>query len=194
MFIFIVDTWETTGIVVAGGHGKGSGYNQLDSSYGIHVDSNHTLFIADYNNNRIVKWEKDQLSGVVYAHGRCESGNINELCSPSAMTSSKDGTLFVAVQNDTYGGIITVKNGLVSKEALITANTSFYGIVLDDSEQYLYLGHHRTHSVVKYRIDGTSVSTVAGKNGRGSRLDQLDYRMKTLSSFITRSHSFFGQF
>ncbi len=49
-------TWESNGKTVAGGNGEGNALNQLNSSYGVFVDSDGALFIADYFNHRVVKW------------------------------------------------------------------------------------------------------------------------------------------
>ena len=42
-----------TGQIVAGGNGLGSGANQLNQPYGIAVDAQFTLFVADTGNQRI---------------------------------------------------------------------------------------------------------------------------------------------
>jgi len=43
----------TTGQVVAGGNGQGSGANQLNNPYSIAVDAHFTLYVADPSNRRI---------------------------------------------------------------------------------------------------------------------------------------------
>jgi DNA-binding beta-propeller fold protein YncE len=57
-----------TGITVAGGNGAGTNLNQLKSPAGIRVTSDgQTLYIADYGNNRIVKWTIGASQGEVVA-------------------------------------------------------------------------------------------------------------------------------
>jgi hypothetical protein len=43
----------TSGQIVAGGNGQGSGTNQLSQPWGIAVDTQFTLFVADPGNQRI---------------------------------------------------------------------------------------------------------------------------------------------
>jgi hypothetical protein len=43
---------------VAGGNGPGNALNQLNSSYGVFVDSTDAVFVTDDTNHREVKWEK----------------------------------------------------------------------------------------------------------------------------------------
>jgi sugar lactone lactonase YvrE len=57
-----------TGITVAGGAGAGANLNQLKSPAGIRVTSDgQTFYIADYGNNRIMKWVIGASQGVVVA-------------------------------------------------------------------------------------------------------------------------------
>ncbi|CAF1350038.1 unnamed protein product [Adineta ricciae] len=57
-----------TGITVAGGTGSGTGFNQLNSPAGICVTRDgQTLYVADYNNNRIMKWNIGDTQGSLVA-------------------------------------------------------------------------------------------------------------------------------
>lgn len=49
---------ETNGIVVAGGHGKGNRLDQLDRP---------TYLCVDQSNNRVMKWAKNAVEGIVVA-------------------------------------------------------------------------------------------------------------------------------
>ncbi|CAF3389139.1 unnamed protein product [Rotaria socialis] len=168
--------WESNGKTAAGGNGPGSALNQLNSSYGIFVDSNRAVFVTDYLNRRVVKWDQGALSGTIYAEGLCGASDLGDLCYPSAITFNKAGTLFVAVENGSSGSVMSLKKGDTLIKTFITANTSIYGIAWDENEEYLYLGHHREHRVDKYTKNGEFVKVVAGGNGLGPALNQLDYR------------------
>ena len=161
---------------MAGGNGEGNGLNQLNSAYGVFVDSESALFVADYNNHRVIKWEQNVSNGQLWAGGRCGAIERGQLCSPSALIFDKQGTMFITVQDGTNGSVIRWENGATTGKTLFTANTSFYGITLDAKEEYLYIGHHREHRVVKYTKNGEFVRVVAGGSGKGANLKQLDYR------------------
>ncbi len=164
---------------MAGGNGQGNALNQFNDSYGVFVDSNDTVFVADYNNHRVMQWERGASSGIVFAGGQCGESEQNQLCNPSVLTFDKEGTLFVSVENGRNGSLIRWEKGATSGETLVTSNSSFYGMTFDKKEEYIYLVHHREHRVVKYTKSGTFVSVVAGGNGNGSALNQLDYRKCT---------------
>ncbi|CAF4645059.1 unnamed protein product, partial [Didymodactylos carnosus] len=77
--------------VVAGGRGKGSALNQLNSPAAIYVDSNATVYIADEGNNRIVKWRNDATKGeMVLGSTRDLKGN-ETLQTPSSLTIDRYG-------------------------------------------------------------------------------------------------------
>ncbi len=54
------DKWIQNGITVAGGNGQGNELNQLSCPWNVHVDDDQTIYVADYNNHRIVPSKKDK--------------------------------------------------------------------------------------------------------------------------------------
>ncbi|CAF1450252.1 unnamed protein product, partial [Rotaria sordida] len=55
--------WAKNGLIVAGGNGEGNGLNQLNYSYGLYVDDDQTIYVADTWNHRIVEWKYGATSG-----------------------------------------------------------------------------------------------------------------------------------
>src|ERR1700744_2078636 len=60
-------TWNPNGITVAGGNGAGPALNQIDQPSYLYVDTFGNVFVADYNNNRVMKWGPGATTGVVAA-------------------------------------------------------------------------------------------------------------------------------
>lgn len=176
---------------MAGGNGAGDSPKQFNSTYGVFVDSDGALFVTDFSNHRVMKWDRDASIGTLWAGGQCGEIDRGQICKPTVITFNKEGTMFVTAEQDEIGSVIRWKKGAVAGETLIVANSSLYGIALDMKEEYLYVGHHREHRVVKYAIDGQFDSVVAGGHGRGAGLNQLDYRRSIRESFFNRSLSVF---
>src|ERR1700709_114843 len=59
----------TSGTTVAGDIFPGSSLSRLNFPSGISVDNNQNVFIADYYNNRVVKWAPEATQGIVVAGG-----------------------------------------------------------------------------------------------------------------------------
>ncbi|CAF4620650.1 unnamed protein product, partial [Rotaria socialis] len=48
-------TWTQNGVTIAGDHGLGSATNQLNEPFGLFVDDDQTVVIADSLNHRIMQ-------------------------------------------------------------------------------------------------------------------------------------------
>ncbi|CAF1054513.1 unnamed protein product [Rotaria sordida] len=69
--------------VVAGGNGKGNRLDQLYEPSAVFVDGNRTVYVADYSNDRIMKWTEGAKQGIIIGSLRVprtvhldQSGNI----------------------------------------------------------------------------------------------------------------------
>ena len=89
----LMDPMNTTKIV-AGNGTAGSALNQLNGSMGLVVDFNLNLYVADYHNNRILRFVRDQSFGTVVA-GSGAPGTI-DLYNPLGITLDGDGYLFIS--------------------------------------------------------------------------------------------------
>ncbi|CAM4959710.1 unnamed protein product [Rotaria socialis] len=50
-------TWKQNGVTIAGGNGAGNATNQLYRPSGLFVDDDQTVVIADWGNDRIMRWK-----------------------------------------------------------------------------------------------------------------------------------------
>jgi hypothetical protein len=87
----------TSGTTVAGGS-KGNGPIQLDSPSGVFVDGAGTIYVADLNNHRIMKWVPRAIIGITVAGGNGLGNGANQLNFPSSVFV--DGAIYVADQNN----------------------------------------------------------------------------------------------
>ena len=87
-----------TSITVAGNGAIGSAANMLSSPCGIFVDTDLTLYVADYNNSRIQQVRSGQLNGSTVA-GTSAPGTIT-LNGPANVILDADGYLFIVDQEN----------------------------------------------------------------------------------------------
>ncbi|CAF1464229.1 unnamed protein product [Adineta steineri] len=82
--------------VVAGGNGRGDNLNQLDWPAYIFVDQQQAVYVSDYYNHRVVKWNKDAREGILIAGGQGEGGALTQLSHPNGLFVDALGTLYIA--------------------------------------------------------------------------------------------------
>jgi len=83
---------------VAGTGTSGSGLNELNFPAGIYVDEtdNEALYIADSNNNRVMKWPANAASGTIVAGGNGPGSDYTQLLSPYDVVLDSSGTVYVS--------------------------------------------------------------------------------------------------
>ncbi|CAF1020086.1 unnamed protein product [Adineta steineri] len=80
--------------IAAGTGSRGSASNQLFHPFGIFVDLNFDLYVADYYNHRIQLFKSGELNGITIV-GEESSNNIISLLYPSGIVLDADKYLFI---------------------------------------------------------------------------------------------------
>jgi hypothetical protein len=89
-----LDGTNNTVITVAGTGYSGSRSNELSGNWGIFVDIDFNLYVADFNNNRIQRFQPGQLNGTTMAGNRIP--NDLTLDHPTDVILDADGFLYIA--------------------------------------------------------------------------------------------------
>ncbi|CAF4167356.1 unnamed protein product [Rotaria sordida] len=82
--------------IVAGGNGKGVGFNQLNCPYYIFVNQQQTVYVSDNENHRVMKWNKGAKEGIVVAGGQGKGNALTQLSDPGGLFIDTSGTIYVA--------------------------------------------------------------------------------------------------
>ena len=175
--------------IVAGGNGQGSGLNQLNYPYGIHVDGSETIYVVDPNNHRIMKWSKDASQGIVVAGGKGQGDALNQLSNPRDLAVDSSGNIYIADRSN-HRIVKWAQNAI---EGVVVAGGN-YGSGLDqlryprgidlNSDNVMFISDTDNHRIIKWIPESISGSVVAGGNGSGSALNQLNVPQ---DSFISSS-------
>jgi sugar lactone lactonase YvrE len=156
---------------VAGGNGKGDGVNQLNGPYGLYVDGDQTIYIADCSNHRIVEWKNGATSGRVVAGGNGEGNRTDQLNVPTdVILDKKNNTLIICEYNNKRVVRWPRQNG--TNGEIIISDVRCYELAMD-GDGYLYVSDYDKHEVRRWKIGERNGTVVAGGNGQGNRLDQL---------------------
>ncbi|CAF4612768.1 unnamed protein product, partial [Rotaria sp. Silwood2] len=178
--------WVQNGITVAGGNGHGSGMNQIYNSWGLCVDDDQTIYIADYWNHRMVEWKFGATTGRVVAGGNERGSRPDQLSYPTdVIIDKKIDSLIVCDYVNKRVVRWPRQNGKYGET--IVSNIGCWGLAMDD-DGFIYVADYDKHSVRRYRIGENQGTIVAGGNGQGNRLDQLNCPRYV---FIDRDHSIY---
>ncbi|CAF3030366.1 unnamed protein product [Rotaria sp. Silwood2] len=176
--------WQQKGVTVAGGNGYGDGSNQLSRPYGLYVDDEQTVYVADSDNHRIVEWKSGETSGQVVASGNGEGSGANQFWEPVDVTVDKERDSLTICDHCKATVVRWPRRNGTSGETIIS-NIDCWGLTIDETGS-LYVVDCEKHEVRRYRRKECEGTVIAGGNGRGNRLDQL-YHPNYV--FVDQDHS-----
>ena len=75
--------------------------NQLNWPTYLFVDEEQVVHVSDYNNHRVMKWNKGAKEGIVVAGGQKEGSALTQLCYPRGLFVDTSSAIYVAnARND----------------------------------------------------------------------------------------------
>lgn len=158
-----IKSFDDNGMVVAGGNGQGNNLNQFDQPYGIFLDSLQNIYVADYNNYRIMKWTPGSSIGIVFADNINQSGG-----NPTDVLL--DSTVFY---------VSTTQNVLQFSPSLVISslfNYNAWGLSVD-SKHNIYFANDGNADTLRgggiYKTDSTG--KVAGDGQLGTGLSSINF-------------------
>ncbi|CAF1085488.1 unnamed protein product [Adineta steineri] len=171
-------------ITVAGGNGKGQELNQLSGPHGMFIDNDKSIYIADSSNNRIVKWKLKSSTGQIIVD---ESGSQNnQFYSPVDIIFDKKNSSFIISK---WGNrqVIRYFNQNQTNQQTIISNIYCFGLTIDKNG-FIYVSDWENHEVRRWKKGDEKGELVAGGNGKGNQLNQLN---NPLFIFIESEYSLY---
>ncbi|CAF2128179.1 unnamed protein product, partial [Rotaria magnacalcarata] len=165
--------WKQNGLTVAGRNGQGYGINQLSYPWGLYVDDDQTVYVADQYNHRIVEWKSGATSGQVVAGGNEEGSGDHQLSNPRDVIVDKERDSLIISDYSNERVVQWPRRNETSGETIIS-NINCWGLTMDENGS-LYVADIRNDEVRRYKKGESQGTVVAGGNGRGNRFDQLSY-------------------
>ncbi|CAF1370489.1 unnamed protein product [Adineta steineri] len=164
--------WKQNAITVAGGNGKGQQLNQLNYPFGIFIDRNKNIFIADCTNHRIVEWKHNAKQGQVIAGGNKPGNRMNQLNYPTGMIVNQQNHSII-IADLANSRVIQWCN---QNQQILIRNIDCYGLVMD-KHGFLYVSDYKKNEVRRWKMGeyNNEGIIVAGGNGQGNQLNQLNY-------------------
>ncbi|CAM4851403.1 unnamed protein product [Rotaria magnacalcarata] len=169
--------WTQNGVTIAGGNGQGGAANQLYAPYGVFIDDDQIVFIADYGNHRIMQWKNgDTTNGQVAAGGTGAGNGLNQLNYPRDVLIDKETDSLIICDRDNRRVVRWSRRSGTTQGEILIDKISCYGLAMDE-QRYLYVSDWQKGEVRRYQFGENIGTLVAGGNGVGDGLNQLNYPM-----------------
>ena len=178
-------TWQANGTTVAGNSNgnRGSDLQSLSSPVGLFIDQNNSLFIADRDNNRIVKYNANETIGVFVING----SGLNQLNQPRSVAVDRYG--FVIVADSANRRILNFSNDSHSTIVLQDTTNLSIDLVYElhiDMDNVVYMSDPNNARIVRVMPNATGEIVLSTQNGSGSTATQF---LMPHSHFIDQNHT-----
>jgi len=179
LFINITSTtthlkWKQQATTIAGGNGRGNQLNQFNLPYGIYVDDQQqTIYVADFANHRIIKWKFGEKYGEVAAGGNGPGNRIDQLTYPRSVILDRNKKSLIVCD---LGNRRVVQWSLENQNdrQILIEDISCYGLMMNNKGD-LFVSDYERNEVKRWKKDEKQGTIVAGGNGNGDELNQLNY-------------------
>ncbi|CAF4806372.1 unnamed protein product, partial [Rotaria magnacalcarata] len=131
--------------------------------------------IADYVNHRIVQWKNgDTTNGQVVAGGNGLGNGLNQLYDPGDVLIDRETDSLIICDRDNRRVVRWSRRSGTTQGEILINNINCFGLAMDE-QRYLYVSDVGKHEVRRYRFGENIGTLVAGGNGQGAGLNQLNY-------------------
>ncbi|CAF3736923.1 unnamed protein product [Rotaria sp. Silwood1] len=168
--------WAQKGKTVAGSHGNGANTNQLFWPQGLSIDDDQTMVIADYGNHRIIQWKMGEENGQILVGGNNTGNRLDQLNGPTALLIDKKTDSLIICDKENRRVIQWYRPRSIAQRKILFDNINCWGLAMDD-QRFLYISDTDKNEVRRYQIGHQNGTVVAGGNGKGSDLNQLNWPM-----------------
>ncbi|CAF0992505.1 unnamed protein product [Adineta steineri] len=166
--------FQQFGITVAGGNRKGRQLNQLYNPQGLFIDNDDKLiYIADSDNDRIVKWKLNSNTGQVIAGKNGRGNQNNQLNFPRDIVFDKKNNSFI-ISDGRNNRVIRYFDQNQTDQQTIISNINCWGLTIDKNG-FIYVADCGNHEVRRWKQGDKQGELVAGGNGQGNHLNQLNW-------------------
>ncbi len=165
--------WKQFGITIAGGNGQGSELNQLSFPYGIFIDDNQTIHIADSENHRIVEWKSDATNGQIDVGKNGRGNQMNQLDFPTNVIIDEANNSFI-ISDWGNKRIMRLPRQNNTNGQIIISNIECWGLAMDKDGSF-YVSDCKKNEVRRWKKEDRYGTIVAGGNGEGNNLNQLKF-------------------
>ena len=172
-YAFLDSRWKPLGTTVAGGKDYGNRLSQLSCPFGIHIDHDQTIYIADCYNARIMEKTSNTVDGRIVAGGREPGDLITQLDHPTdVVIDYEDNSFMIADQGNRR--VLRQSRQTNSEIEIIISDIDCSRLAMH-KDGTLYVSDCVKNEVRRWKKGETHGTLVAGANGGGHQFNQLHY-------------------
>ncbi|CAF1327613.1 unnamed protein product [Rotaria sordida] len=135
-------------------------------------DDEQMIYIAGTSNHRILEWKYGATNGRIVAGGNGPRDRVDQLNNPKDVVVDKENNcLIICDEGNKRVMLWPRRNG--TNGQIISSNVRCAGLAMDDDGCF-YVSDCKIHEVRRWRIGDNCGTVVAGGNGRGNHLNQLN--------------------
>ena len=166
--------WKSDGETVAGGHGEGDRADQLKYPFGLFVDEDQTVYIADCVNHRIMGWKAGATTGEILAGGKGRGDGLDQLNHPSDVIVDREIDFLIICDQWNRRVMRWPRRPSSNQQPeILIDNIACWGLIRDDHGS-LYVSDGEKHEVRRYDKNGAKKGTVVvGGHGKRRNRNQL---------------------
>ncbi|UJR19066.1 hypothetical protein I4U23_022197 [Adineta vaga] len=176
--------WKENGKIIAGQNGQGEGLNQLNNPQGICIDKNKNIFIADTWNHRILQRKSNENQWKIIAGGNGQGDDTDQLDKPTDVIFDEQNNSLIIADTGNKRVIqlcLDQSQGMSrfipwwneNQEEILIEDINCWGLAMDKFG-FLYVSDFINNEVRKWKIGEEKGQLVAGGNGQGNQLNQLN--------------------
>ena len=159
--------WIKDAVTIAGGNGQGNRLNQLFHPHGIAIDDdNQLIYISEWSNHRIVQWKFNASSGEIFV------GNFGQLNKPTDLILDRNTDSLIVCDHGNERVVKYSRQNPTNMQTIIS-DIHCFGLAIDNRGN-IYVSNWKTNEVRRWKIGEQEGTLVAGGNGQGNNLNQLN--------------------
>ncbi|CAF4253967.1 unnamed protein product, partial [Rotaria sordida] len=112
-------------------------------------------------------------NGQVVAGGNGQGNRLDQLDHPTDVLIDKETDSLIICDRDNRRVVRWSRSSGTTQGEILIDNIRCYGLTMDD-QRYLYISDTEKHEVRRYQIGDKNGTIVAGGNGKGAGLNQLN--------------------
>lgn len=164
--------WKPNATTILGKKGSGSIFDTLSEPRGIWAQKNNTILLVDCGSNKIAEYDRDGRTRKIDTYPVGSYGH-DRVWEPTDIVFDEASQTFI-VCDFANRRVVRLSQQSKPENEIIINNVACHGIAIDFKGN-MYVSDVEKHEVKRYKPGDRHGQVVAGGNGQGAGLDQLNY-------------------